>query len=81
MAVEWLWGPESDQQDKKHVVDTLLAHVELSAEPLTWTFTQVTCHPHAATMPDTCRSQPGPEWKEAAKWPLPFFSPSICQVC
>lgn len=71
----------ADSKNKKHVAYTLLARVECSAEPLTWTFfTQVTCHTHAATMPYTCRPWPGPEWKEAAKWPLPFFSPSICQV-
>lgn len=70
----------ADSKGKKHMVDTLLAHVESSAEPLTWTFTQVTCHTHAATMLHMCRPQPGPEWKAAAKWPLPFLSPSICQV-
>lgn len=62
----------ADSKNKKHVVDTLLRHVERSAEPLTWTFTQVICHTHAATMPYTCRPQPGPEWKEAA-----FLPPSV----
>lgn len=51
----------ADSNSKKPMVDTLLAHMECSAEPLTWTFTQVTCHTHAATMPYMCRPQAGPE--------------------
>lgn len=49
----------ADSKSKKRLVGTRMAHVEHMAEPLTWTFTQVTHHTHAATMPYACRLQPG----------------------
>lgn len=41
----------ADSKSKKRLLGTHMAQVEHRAEPLTWTFTQVTCHTHAATMP------------------------------